>query len=60
MNFVSIPYGTIKSRAWLLTPVTVYAVSIPYGTIKSAKANLNISSTKLFQFLMVRLKGIKK
>ena len=57
-DFVSIPYGSIKSpwSCGLSTPGLW--VSIPYGSIKSSHEFIMRFAPFLFQFLMVRLKGV--
>jgi len=54
---ISIPYGAIKSSKHN-SAVGGYYISIPYGAIKRY-ISLALSQAKaIFQFLMVRLKGI--
>ena len=52
---ISIPYGSIKSP-FLAYKKIVFDISIPYGSIKRERALPSSAQTKLFQFLMVRLK----
>ena len=59
MFLVSIPYGTIKSLVTCKDFYNFY-VSIPYGTIKSVYCPLYLFFCRLFQFLMVQLKGSGK
>jgi len=55
-NFISIPYGAIKSQFAFPFCITTALISIPYGAIKSLSAYLLTPVTTSFQFLMVRLK----
>ena len=56
---ISIPYGSIKSaRAFHLSPEV--DISIPYGSIKRPNAVDFGAQLTPFQFLMVRLKVLKR
>ena len=55
---ISIPYGAIKSGVWKTALQLRFAISIPYGAIKSQGVQVTFDALEVFQFLMVRLKGI--
>ena len=55
---ISIPYGSIKSSVQVVYSLSP-PISIPYGSIKSNLPSLSSSAVYPFQFLMVRLKGLR-
>ncbi len=55
---ISIPSGAIKRIVALCGFVDVAFISIPSGAIKSIKLSPNASLASIFQFLLVRLKGL--
>ncbi len=54
---ISIPYGAIK-RGENDFSFIFNSISIPYGAIKSTIKQISQNLGNIFQFLMVRLKGI--
>ena len=58
--YISIPYGAIKRMVQAFRDGRQNLISIPYGAIKSKALTKKINGAYKFQFLMVRLKVIKR
>ena len=57
---ISIPYGSIKRIIQRNVCHAVHVISIPYGSIKRDEERIVELHGHRFQFLMVRLKDIRK
>ena len=60
MEFISIPFSTIKRDFNSLETVLDSLISIPFSTIKSPGRKDKVVRIRRFQFHLVRLKDIRR